>query len=233
MSQSKSLPVLSHHRNVQVLSLLDILLLQSLPKTTLGTVRELVDLACIYYSMFAKVVRCVSVLQEHLDNGSLHNIMKHFCLSERRIAQDNKNDECPCVTWFLNQVSPESFIVPNRYRATYDIWETAMESVIESLNLTHWIDDNYKLDEPKVDVFCLYLAIQPNIWLIPDVYSASWLKFGFCYCKSFSQRAELARHYLRLASSSATFDEIVSAYETSSLAGLTRSQGIDISGLEK
>ncbi|PVI00725.1 hypothetical protein DM02DRAFT_707787 [Periconia macrospinosa] len=196
------------------------------------TALEVLDLTCLYGTMFSKIGHAVSVLQKHLESGSLRKFVEQFCQFERHLAQITNSDECPCVTWFLDCLSPESFIIPNRDKATYDIWVTAMADTIESLGLTYRLENGYKLNESQVDVFSLYLAIQPNIRLIPDIYSSSWLKFGFCYCKSFSQRAELARQYLLLASSNATFDDIVSAYEKSSLADLMRTHGVDISKLE-
>ncbi|KAF2019810.1 hypothetical protein BU24DRAFT_341661 [Aaosphaeria arxii CBS 175.79] len=196
------------------------------------TAREVLHLACLYGAMLSKIVQAVSVLREHLEAGSLYKFMEQFCQLERHHAQTTNSDECSCVTWFLDRSSPESFIIPNRDKTTYDIWVIAMTDTIESLGLRHRVENGYKLSESQVDVFRLYLAIQPNIGLIPDICSSSWLKFGFCYCKSFSERAELARQYLLLGSSSATFDDIVSAYETSSLAGLMRTKGIDISELE-
>lgn len=196
------------------------------------TALEVVDLVCIYGTMFSKIGQAVSVLQKHLEACSLYKIVEQFCQFERHLAQITNSDECPCVTWFLDCLSPEPFIIPNRDKTTYDIWDLALDNTIESLDLTHRLKNGPELNQFQVDVFRLYLAIQPNTQLIPDMYSSSWLKFGFCYCESFSQRADLAQKYLLLASSSATFDDIVSAYETSSLADLMRTHGIDISELE-
>jgi hypothetical protein len=196
------------------------------------TALEVLDLTCLYDTMISKIRQAVRVLQKHLEAGSLRKFVEQFCQLERHLAQITDSDECPCVTWFLDCLSPESFIIPNRDKATYDIWIIAMADTVEALGLKHRLENGYKLNETQSDVFSLYLAIQPNTRLIPDIYSSSWLKFGFCYCRSFSQRAELARQYLQLALSSATFDDIVAAYETSNLAGLMRTHGIDISELE-
>lgn len=193
---------------------------------------EVLALICIYSTMLSRVRPAIGALQEHLQNCNLGNFIKQFCQLERQIAQVTNKGECTCVTWFLERWSPASFIIPNRNKATYDIWVTAKDSAIKSLNLKHWLENGCEFNKSQADVFSLYIAIQPTIWQIPDIYSSSWVKFGFCYCKSFSQRAELARQYLALASSSATFDDIVSAYETSRLADLMRFQGINISELE-
>ena len=196
------------------------------------TALEVLNLACLYGTMLSKIGQAVKVVQRHLEAGGLRHFVEQFCRLERHLAQATDSDECPCVTWFLDSLSPETFIIPNRDKVIYDIWIIAMADAIEVLGLQHRFENGLKLNESQGDVFRLYLVIQPNVWLIPDIHSSSWLKFGFCYCKSFSERASLARQYWRLALSSATFDQIVSAYETSSLAGLMRTQGIDISELE-
>lgn len=194
---------------------------------------EVFNLVCLYGTMLSRIRPAVRALQEHLQTGNLSNLMVQVCQLERQRSQASNADECPCVTWFLAHWSSESFILPNRDKAAYDIWAVAVASAIESLDLTHRFDNGYKLNTSQADVFGLYLEIQPSVWLMPDIYSSSWISFGFCYCKSSSQRTELAQKYLTLAFSSATFDDIVSAYKTSSLADLMRTQGIDISELEK
>jgi hypothetical protein len=196
------------------------------------TALEVLDLACLYGTMISKIGQAVRVIQKHLEAGSLCGFVEQFCQLERHLAHITNSDECSCVTWFLDSLSPESFIIPTRDKAIYDIWIIAMATTIEALGLKYRLENGYKLNETQGDVFNLYLVIQPNIWLIPDITSSSWLKFGFCFCKSFSQSAALAGQYLQLALSGATFDEIVSAYETQSLAGLMRIHGLDISELE-
>ena len=93
-------------------------------------------------------------------------------------------------------------------------------------------ESDFPLDASQSDVFKLYMTIQPAVWLGADFCSSTWINFGFCYCKSFSQSATLAKRYLALAFSAATFDDIVSAYETGDLAGLMRRHGIDVAELE-
>lgn len=195
-------------------------------------IAEVLSLLCLYTTMLSRISSAVTVLQEHLQNYELGNLMKKFCVLERDIAQVTNESECICVTWFLERWSSESFLIPNRDKDTYDIWVTAEGCAIESLDLQHRLETGCEFSKSQVEVFELYIAIQPTIWQIPDIYSLFWIKFGFCYCKSYSQRAKLARQYLELAASSATFDDIVSAYESSSLADLMRAQGIDISELE-
>ncbi|KAB8261619.1 hypothetical protein BDV32DRAFT_137204 [Aspergillus pseudonomiae] len=66
-----------------------------------------------------------------------------------------------------------------------------------------------RLTPGQAEVFKLFIAIQPSIWQVPDINSSAWINFGFCYCN-------------------ATFDDIVSAYETSTMAELMGKHGIDV-----
>ncbi|KAM3479757.1 hypothetical protein MY5147_001530 [Beauveria neobassiana] len=114
----------------------------------------------------------------------------------------------------------------------YEIWIVAIISAFESLNVTQRMQNRPTLSSSQRDVLDVYVTIQPSLWRLPDVTSSLWIKFGFCHCRSFLQREQLARAYLALAASAATFDDVVSAYETRSLAGLMRAHGIDLLALE-
>ncbi|KEQ70042.1 hypothetical protein M436DRAFT_75781 [Aureobasidium namibiae CBS 147.97] len=168
-----------------------------------------------------KVINLIfRVLQLHLQKGSLSKFLVHG------------TTEYAYITWFLEHWDPEVRVIPNILKTTYDIWDVAAASAVKTLGLADWFGNRLHLDTSQTDVLDLYLSIQPSIGLIPDSTSSSWIKFGFCYCKSFSQRKELAQKYLTLALSQATFDDIVSAYEASCLGDLMRAHSIDISHLE-
>ncbi|KAI0009647.1 hypothetical protein F4779DRAFT_617415 [Xylariaceae sp. FL0662B] len=189
---------------------------------------EVLNLVCLYSTILSRCKR-FKALQELLETGHFGHFMEEFCEVERSVAQGSNKKECACVTWFLEFWPSEIFIVPNRDKTSYNIWEVAVASAIDCLGLTQMFKDGNRFKKSsQSDVIYLYVTIQPSLWLIPDIYSSSWLKFGFCHCKSFRQRAQLARQYLELAVSDATFDDIVYAYETSSLADLMRAHGIDI-----
>jgi hypothetical protein len=191
---------------------------------------EVIGLVCIYNTILSRVQYPIQVLQDHVQTGNLGNFLTEFCERERQNARISKEDEF--VTWFLEHRTRDLVVIPNIHKVTYGIWDVALASAVDSLGLEDRFDKGEKLGTSQADVFGLYLEIQPSTWLLPDIHSSSWVKFGFCYCKSFSQRRELAQKYLALALSRATFDDIVSAYETSSLAGLMCAHGINISELE-
>lgn len=194
---------------------------------------EVLNLVCLYSTILPRIGSAIKVFQRHLEGGTLCELMEQFCRVEREVARVTSTDECACVTWFLQRLSSGSFPIPNMEEDSYDLWLLAVAEAVETLNLTQSFESKQRLKRSEADVLHLYVAIQPTLWLVPDVHSSAWVNFGFCYCRSFPQRAKLARRYLALASSPATFDDIVSAYETESLSDLMRTHGIDISDLER
>ncbi|KAG6361183.1 hypothetical protein INS49_009407 [Diaporthe citri] len=198
-----------------------------------GSRLEVLNLVCLYSTILPRIGSAMKVLQQHLEGGTLGGLMEKFCRVERDVARVTLTDECACVTWFLQRLSSGSFLIPDMEEDSYLLWLLAVVDAVETLNLTQKFESKQKLNGPEADVLHLYIAIQPTLWLVPDVHSSAWVNFGFCYCRSFHHRAKLARRYLELAASPATFDDIVSAYETGSLADLMRNHGIDISDLER
>ncbi|KAB8212137.1 hypothetical protein BDV34DRAFT_208601 [Aspergillus parasiticus] len=93
--------------------------------------------------------------------------------------------------------------------------------------------DGCRLNTAQAEVFKLFVTIWGSICQIPDTNSSTWINFGFCFCISFQQRQELSLKYLLLAASNAMFDDIVSAYETSTMAELMTKHGIDLLDLSQ
>ncbi|KAI1339083.1 hypothetical protein F5Y15DRAFT_93504 [Xylariaceae sp. FL0016] len=194
---------------------------------------EILFLAWIYSTLLIEVCSAISTLQRLLDDGELSSFMKTFCRIKRDVARITDTSEFACVTWFLERQSLEPFSIPNRVETSpYEIWIVATAAVINCFDLGPRFVSGYTLEGPRADVFNLYIVIQPLFRQIPDVHSWLWLRFGFCYCKTFQQRSLLAKKYLMLAESGAAFDDIVHAYETSNLAELMRDRGISTSELE-
>ncbi|KAM3512987.1 hypothetical protein MY11210_003387 [Beauveria gryllotalpidicola] len=193
---------------------------------------EVLRLICLYATLLSTLRPAVRGLQEELEAGNLYYFMVRFCELEREVARLSQTKECSCVTWFLDCCSPKTFPIPNRGKDEYEIWIVAIVSAFESLNVTQRMQNKPALSGSQRDVLDLYVTIQPSLWRLPDVTSSLWIKFGFCHSKSFSQREQLAGAYLALAASGATFDEVVSAYQTRSLAGLMRAHAVDVLTLE-
>ncbi|TQW08341.1 HIT/MYND zinc finger-like protein [Cordyceps javanica] len=195
-------------------------------------VSEVLNLVCLYDTLFRRVRPAVPALQEELEAGTLGHFVTEFCELEREVARLRNTQPCGCVSWFLRYGSSEAFPIPSREKEHYDIWVVAWNRAVECLGVEKRVENEQQFTRPQRDVINLYMSIQPSLWRIPDATSPTWIQFGFCHCKSFSQKLQLAGCYLALACSGATFDDIVSAYETSSLAVLMQARGVDISALE-
>ncbi|RDB19950.1 hypothetical protein Hypma_012920 [Hypsizygus marmoreus] len=70
---------------------------------------------------------------------------------------------------------------------------------------------------------CLFLDQHPS----PSQSDVMWISFGFCACHPPVEEMRLAGHYRELINS-CTFDEFVTAFETSTLLTLMRSKGIHL-----
>ncbi|KAK5633590.1 hypothetical protein RRF57_009304 [Xylaria bambusicola] len=187
---------------------------------------ELADLVCLYSTVLARTRSANQNLQWKLDLGALGDFLKDFCQIERRVAEITGKAECSCVTWFLARyILEEKFPIPGIETEPYRIWDTAVSYAVQSLQLTARVENGPMFNKSESDVFNLYVAIQPYVLRFPDVRSSLWIKFGFCYCRTFDQRQNLATNYWNLLEAS-TFDEIVSAYQTGTLLDLMRRHGI-------
>lgn len=192
---------------------------------------EAVNLVCLYDTIISRCPSPVKVLRATLEAGELANFLELCC--QQSIEQMGGQSECSCISWFLARQVTEPFPIPDPDKETYEIWITAFSETMESLKMTDKTVDGRRLNIQETEVFKLFVTIQPSIWQLPDMYSSAWINFGFCYSKSFLQRQELADKYLALASSNATFDDIVSAYKASTMADLMATHGIDLSNLER
>ncbi|GAB1201322.1 hypothetical protein APSETT444_010713 [Aspergillus pseudonomiae] len=190
---------------------------------------EALHLVCLYDAVLVTCRSPVRVLNKYQEAGRLGEVLELFC--DLRIKQNPGQPQCDCITWYLERLKRGPFPVPNMEKYVYGIWQTAFANAIDLLDLYDKFEKGWRLTPGQAEVFKLFIAIQPSIWQVPDINSSAWINFGFCYCKSFRQRQELSVKYLWLAASSATFDDIVSAYETSTMAELMAKHGIDVSNL--
>lgn len=190
---------------------------------------ELTDLVCLYSTVLSTTRPANQTLQRKLELGILGEFLESFCQMERRVAEMPGRNECPCVTWFLaRRTSEDAFLIPSIEEQPYGTCVTAALDAMQSLQLTERFEHGPMLNKSRSDVYNLFVAIQPYTMRLPDVRSSLWTKFGFCYCTTFDQRITLATNYLSLLEV-ATFDEIVSAYETATLFELMRRHKINIS----
>ncbi|RAQ60756.1 hypothetical protein COH20_010907 [Aspergillus flavus] len=193
--------------------------------------REALCLVCLYDTMIAACRFPARVLNNYLKDGLLGEVLLFFC--RLHIEQTGGQLECECIAWYLERRKIGPFPIPNLEGEIYSIWETAHDEALNSLDLYDRFNDGCRLNTAQAEVFKLFVTIRGSIYQIPDTNSSTWINFGFCYCTSFQQRQELSLKYSLLASSNASFDDIVSAYETSTMAELMTKHGIDLSDLSQ
>jgi hypothetical protein len=92
---------------------------------------EVISLVCIYTTILSRVHHPVQTLQDHLQTGKLGSFLTRFCERERQNARISKEDER--VTWFLEHRTQDLVVIPNIHKVTYDIWEVAKASAVDSL----------------------------------------------------------------------------------------------------
>lgn len=190
---------------------------------------EVIYLVCLYDTLIVSCQAPARGLNKYLRAGILGMALEIFC--DSRIQQAGGEIECKCMSWYLARRKSSLFPIPDRDGKRYRIWDVAIEAAINSLGLQRRFETGWKLNPSQTEVFKLFVAIQPSLWLDPDINSSTWINFGFCYCNSLEQRQELSAKYLSLAASNVEFDEIVSAYETATMAELMAKQGVDLSSL--
>ncbi|KOC16485.1 hypothetical protein AFLA70_261g001451 [Aspergillus flavus AF70] len=193
--------------------------------------REALCLVCLYDTMIAACRFPARVLNNYLKDGLLGEALLFFC--RLRIEQTGGQLECECIAWYLERRKIGPFPIPNLEGEMYSIWETAYDEALNSLDLYDRFNDGCRLNTAQAEVFKLFVTLRGSICQIPDTNSSTWINFGFCYCTSFQQRQELSLKYLLLAASNASFDDIVSAYETTTMAELMTKHGIDLSDLSQ
>jgi len=189
-------------------------------------------LVCLYDTIITTCRKSVHIIQKALEAGRLGDMLLQYC--QHLIDKAGGQSECDCITWYLDQGADQLFLEPAVDGDPYSIRVTGFTKALELLHvpLPTGGSEGPKFNLAQLDVLYLFAVIHPSVWQLPGIYSSAWINFGFCYCKSYSQRKELANRYLDLACSAATFDEIVSAYKTHTMADLMRSHGINTSSLE-
>lgn len=192
-----------------------------------STLDEIAQLVCLYDTVISWCHSPVKLLHTCLKAGEIAQFLVLFC--QLHINQSEERSDFDPMHWFLNRQAAYPFPIPDLDKAAYEISVTAFAGALRALDLTEKVING--LNTAQYEVFELFVTIQPSVGRLPGIHSSSWQNFGFCYCKSFQQRKELADIYLKLALSNTTFDDIVSAYETSTMADLVTANGIDFSSL--
>jgi hypothetical protein len=93
-----------------------------------------------------------------------------------------------------------------------------------------WINQDSDLSTLEYIVIFLYRILLRDFKNIPNIGDAEWIRFGFCYCTSRSQKQLLTQHYIQLAER-ASLSQIARAWKADDLHELMASEEIDTSSL--
>ncbi|KAJ5902335.1 hypothetical protein N7495_002863 [Penicillium taxi] len=208
----------------------DDLLCCTLGFSNCSSITETKLLVQLYHSVISSCRTPMKDLQEALQAGDLRGYLCRFC--EEYISKTARGTQSYCMFWFLALVKRPNFSILDPKNMGYEIWDAAIARSLSLLGLKTRLKEGEKLDFAQNQVFNLFVNIQPFIGWLPDVYSSIWMEFGFCYCKTYRQRKELADKYIALASSKASFDDIVAAYKSWTMADLMTAQDIDLTDLK-
>jgi MYND finger len=138
--------------------------------------------------------------------------------------------DCHCIPWFLDRRAT-GFDIPN-WDGQYLYQVLGLQDAHRAFSLRPAAEDSTPLSPAETAVLSLYWRLFRPFNSIPDVYSAEWATFGFCYCQNIDQRKSLAQAYLELAKNGASLGDVTHAWLTSSLSQLMKARGIDVSYLE-
>ena len=187
---------------------------------------EVANLVCIYNNLL-RSFRPVDL--QHLVNQQLVGKLIQDWIEDSSVYDSNAT-KCSCIPWYLNRCS-KGFDIPNP-DGDYAYQHAAIYELKHSFSLNFKNGTPRNLSDSQKSVASLFLILLRDFNNIPDVYTPEWINFGFCFCRDPTQRQALAAAYLKLAENRIPLSQIATAWETSSLLGLMRNQGIDISMLE-
>lgn len=192
-------------------------------------------LNCISFDKVAKLLCIYSHLMHKLKSRinwigmeTLGNFLEIWALD--KASNENYSSDCHCATWFLGR-RVTGFDVPN-WEGQYVHQGFGMREAESAFSLRPAAEDPTPLSPAEIAVISLYARLFRPFNNVPDVYSSQWANFGFCFCKNYDQRKSLAKAYLDLVKSGASLRKIADAWESSSLAQLIQSTGMDLPFLE-
>lgn len=189
---------------------------------------EVGHLICLYGHMISKLSH--KGLQVAVDAGNLGNFMETFT-ELVQLDRISSYCDCSCFTWFLIRRSNQ-FRVPNWEGSySYQIFGLRWAELI--LSLEERDDEVDPLSDAEKEVLSLYSILLRDFNDLPGPLDRKWFTFGFCFCKNYDQRKELAKLYAELVGSGASIGDIAHAHESGSLSALMKHRGLDLSYFEE
>ncbi|KAL4876953.1 hypothetical protein BJY04DRAFT_222629 [Aspergillus karnatakaensis] len=194
-------------------------------------VMEVIYLISLYDFFLSQSHTAKRILRTQIEQGALEELLLFFSQLQLAVSAAHNVPTHSSVQWYLSRRQDGSFPIKGPSEGSYVMWLAAITKVVDRFDLTEPLEERRPFSLAESEVFRLFVLIQPGPGRLPEPDTSAWINFGFCYCKTFTQREELCLKYLELGDSEATFHEIVHAYETSTLETLMSNHGIDISAL--
>ena len=189
--------------------------------------KEVSCLICIYGNFITKVQP--TKIQGLLERGRLSEYIEHFIsIQIEQVSVEDKG--CSCFPWYLER-RKSGFDIPNldegyHYQAL-GAW--AME---EAFSMTIGDEAWGKMSKTEHSVANLFSILMRDFNNIPDVSSSEWLRFRFCYCKTDTEKQDLANSYLGLIEQQIPLREIATAWDSKALWMLMENNDIDLTSLD-
>lgn len=189
---------------------------------------DLQNLLCLYSHFLRMFKSAIGPLMR--DEGSLGKFMEVWATLVNHEADKHSFGNCFCIQWFLQQRTT-GFEIPD-WDCQYTYQGIGLRKAEHNFSIPPADDDPEALSPGEGALMSLYSQLFRPFNNVPDVYSAEWANFGFCYCTNWDQRKRLANAYLELAQSGVSLDEIAQAWPRASLLKLMESKGIKVSYLK-
>jgi hypothetical protein len=181
---------------------------------------EVVYLFCIYANL--TLTFQTNYLQHFTEQRKLDHFIEGWVTLQ--ISQ-SQNHECGCFQWFLNERRSGILNIPG----SGDMFFHQVWAILE-LQKIFSVNEDTDLSASEYFVMCLYRILLRDFNNIPNTGDAEWIRFGFCYCTTRSQRELLAHHYIQLASR-ASLSQIAEAWKSDELLELMATKDIGTSSL--
>lgn len=136
-----------------------------------------------------------------------------------------QNHECGCFQWFLNGRLSGILNIPSPGGMYFHQVCALLE-----LQKIFSVNEDTDMSASEQVVAYLYRTLLRDLNNIPNTGDAEWIRFGFCYCTTRSQRELLAHRYIQLASR-ASLSQIAEAWKSDELLELMETKDIETSSL--
>jgi hypothetical protein len=140
-----------------------------------------VHLFCIYANLTRTFQN--NYLQHFTEQRNLGHFIEGWVTLQ--ISQ-SQNHECGCFQWFLSERRSGILNIPS----FGDMFFHQVWAILE-LQKIFSVNEDTDLSASEYFVMCLYRILLRDFNNFPNTGDAEWIRFGFCYCTTRSQRTFL------------------------------------------